>query len=180
LARDLLQAHWGITLENFKSGKDTGIDLRAVTLERFESGKDGGIDLRYAAAPGKIIVQCKHYVRTGLTGLLRDIKKEAVKVRHLQPSRYVLVTSVPLSPTDKTAIIEIIGSDVLAPGDVIGQEGLNNFLNQHPEIEGKHFKLWLASRAVLDRVLHNAAVTRSEFKVRQVYQEARRYVHSDA
>jgi hypothetical protein len=29
-------------------------------------------------------------------------------------------------------------------------------------------------------VLHNAAVTRSEFKVRQVYQEARRYVHSDA
>jgi hypothetical protein len=162
LARDLLQAHWKITLESFKSGKDAGIDLR------------------YAAAQGKIIVQCKHYIRTGLTGLLRDLKKEAVKVQCLQPTRYVLVTSVPLSQADKTAIIGIIGSNVLVPGDVIGQEGLNNLLGLHSEIEGKHFKLWLASRAVLDRVLHNAAVTRSEFKVKRVYQEVRRYVQSDA
>jgi Restriction endonuclease len=162
LARDLLQAHWAITLESFKNGKDAGIDLR------------------YAAAQGKIIVQCKHYIRTGLTGLLRDLKKEAVKVRHLQPTRYVLVTSVPLSPADKTAIIGIIGGDVLVPGDVIGQQGLNDLLGQYPEIEGKHFKLWLASRAVLDRVLHNAAITRSEFKVKRVYQDARRYVQSDA
>ena len=116
----------------------------------------------------------------GLTGLLRDLKNEAVKVRCLQPTRYVLVTSVPLSPANKADIIDIIGADVLAPGDVIGQDGLNNLIGQHPEIEGKHFKLWLASRAVLDRVLHNAAVTRSEFKVRRVYQEARRYVQSAA
>jgi hypothetical protein len=162
LARDLLQAHWGITFENFKSGKD------------------GGIDLQYAMAQDRIIVQCKHYVRTGLAGLLRDLKKEAIKVRRLQPTRYVLVTSVPLSPADKSAIIAIIGGDVLAPGDVVGQEALNNLLGMYPEIEGKHFKLWLASRTVLDRVLHNASVTQSEFKVRQVYQQARRYVQSDA
>jgi hypothetical protein len=162
LARDLLQAHWGITLENFKTGKD------------------GGIDLRYATAQGKIVVQVKHYVRTGLAGLLRDLKKEEAKLRRLQPTRYVLVTSVPLTPTNKGAIIAIFGADVLAPEDVIGCEGLNNLLGQHSKIEGKHFKLWLASRSVLDRVLHNAAVTRSEFKVRQVHQEARRYVQSDA
>jgi hypothetical protein len=162
LTRDLLQAHWGITLESFKTGKDAGIDLR------------------YATTQDKIIVQCKHYIRTSRAGLLRDLRKEADKVKRLQPTRYVLVTSVPLSQADKTAIIEIIGSKVLLPGDVIGREGLNNLLGQHPEIEGKHFKLWLASRAVLDRVLHNAAVTRSEFKVRRVYQAARLYVQSEA
>ena len=57
---------------------------------------------------------------------------------------------------------------------------MNNLLGQHPMIERQHFKLWLASRAVLDRVLHNAALTRSEFKVRQVYDQARRHVQGGA
>lgn len=162
LARDLLQAHWGVTIESFKTGKD------------------GGIDLRYAAGTGKIVVQVKHFLRTGLAGLMRELAKEAAKVRRLKPTRYVLVTSVPLSAVNKDAIVALIGADVLAPSDVIGQEGLNNLLGQYPEIEGKHYKLWLASRAVLDRVLHNASVTRSEFKARQVHVEARRYVQSDA
>lgn len=162
LARDLLQAHWCVTIESFKTGKD------------------GGIDLRYAAGTGKIIVQVKHFVRTGLAGLMRELDKEAAKVRRLKPTRYVLVTSVPLSAVNKDAIVALIGADVLTPSDVIGREGLNNLLGQRPEIEGKHYKLWLASRAVLDRVLHNASVTRSEFKARQVHDEARRYVQSGA
>uniref|UniRef100_I2PX29 Restriction endonuclease type IV Mrr domain-containing protein n=1 Tax=Desulfovibrio sp. U5L TaxID=596152 RepID=I2PX29_9BACT len=162
LARDLLQMHWGVTIESFKTGKD------------------GGIDLRYAVGSGKIIVQVKHFLKTGLTGLMREIKKEANKVRRLRPTRYVLVTSVSLSAVNKDAIVTLIGSDMLKPSDVLGQEDLNNLLGQHPVIERRHYKLWLASRAVLDRVLHNAAVTRSEFKVRQVYEEARRYVQSSA
>lgn len=162
LARDLLQEAWGVTIESFKTGKD------------------GGIDLRYAAATGEVIVQVKHLTKTGLAGLLRELKNEAAKVMRLQPSRYILVTSVPLSAVNKDTVVGIIGAGVLKPTDVIGCEGLNNLLSQHGEIEGKHYKLWLASRAVLDRVLNNAAITRSEFKVRQVYQEARRYVQSSA
>lgn len=162
LAQDLLQAHWGVTIENFKTGKD------------------GGIDLRYAAATGTIIVQVKHFTKTGIAGLLRELKNEAAKVRRLQPSRYVLVTSVTLSAVNKDAVVSVIGADVLRPTDIIGREDLNNLLGQHGEIEAKHYKLWLASRTVLDRVLNNAAVTRSEFKVRQVHNEARRYVQSSA
>jgi hypothetical protein len=162
LARDLLQAEWRVNLESFKSGRDQGIDLRYVQVQN------------------TTIVQCKHYIRTGLSGLLRDLNKEAAKVRQLKPTRYVLVTSIPLSPADKSKIIDIIGSDVLASGDILGHAELNGLLSQHSDVEGRHFKLWLASRAVLDRVLHNAAVTQSEFKVQQVYNEARRYVQSDA
>ena len=157
-----MQAQWGVQLESFKTGKD------------------GGIDLRYSVGPTKTIVQVKHYLRTGLSGLLRDLKAEAVKVRRLAPSRYVLVTSVPLSPDNKEVITRIIGRDLLRAADVIGADDLNNLLGQHPEVEGRHYKLWLASRGVLDRVIHNAAVTRSEFKARQVYEQAKRYVVSDA
>jgi hypothetical protein len=160
LVRDLLQAHWGITLESFKSGRDQGIDLR------------------YAWGPNKMVVQVKHYLRTGLDGLLREVEKEAIKVDRLKPSRYIFATTVPLSPADKDKIIALIGSKYLASGDVLGPAEFNNLLGQHPNIESNHFKLWLASTTVLQRVLHNAEVTRSIFKVRQVYKQARRYVMS--
>lgn len=162
MARDLLQAGWGLTLESFKTGKDSGIDFR------------------YAHAGAHTIVQCKHYVRTGLAGLLRDIGREAIKVRSLQLHRYVLATSVPLSPKNKEEIVRIIGADVLQTGDILGRDDLKNRLGQYPTVEGRHYKLWLASRAVLDRVLNNAVVTQSEFKVRKVYREIRRYVQSQA
>lgn len=158
LARDLLQADWGVTIEDFKAGKDRGIDLR------------------FAGTPNRTIVQVKHYVRTGLAGLLREIKKEATKVQQLNPGRYVLVTSVPLSAQNKDEIVAIIGAQYLKAEDVMGQEALNNLLGQHPEVEKQHFKLWLASKPVLDKVLHNAEVTQSEFKARRVHEKARRYV----
>ncbi len=162
MARDILQAEWGFNLESFKTGKD------------------GGIDFRYTTADSSIVVQCKHYVRTGLAGLLRDLGKEAAKVRNLKPQRYVLVTSVPLSPANKNAIIDIIGADVLTTSDVWGQDDLNNQLVLYPAVEASHYKLWLASRAVLDRVLNNASITQSEFKVQKVYREIPRYVQSNA
>jgi DNA polymerase III delta prime subunit len=162
MARDILQAEWGFNLESFKTGKD------------------GGIDFRYAQANSSIVVQCKHYIRTGLTGLLRDLEKEVKKVRNLKPQRYILVTSVPLSPANKDDIVRIIGADALNSGDILGQSDLNNRLTQYPEIEGNHYKLWLASRAVFDRVLNNSIITQSEFKVRAIYKDIPRYVQSNA
>ncbi|MYE06537.1 MAG: hypothetical protein F4Y04_04835 [Chloroflexi bacterium] len=162
LARDLLQAAWGVELESFKTGRD------------------GGIDLRYARAGANVIVQCKHYVESGIAALRRAMRGEAEKIDRLDPERYVVATSVPLSPGNKDAIVEVVGPSILSPADVLGAEDLNNLLALHPEIEKRHFKLWLASSAVLERVLHNASVTQSEFKVEQVHRDARRYVQSAA
>jgi DNA polymerase III delta prime subunit len=162
LTRDLLQAEWGVTIENFKAGKD------------------GGIDLRFAQAPHRTIVQVKHFHKTGFAGLCRDLKKEAEKVEKLNPARYVVVTSVPLSPANKTAIAALFAPGRLKENDIVGQEGLNNLLGLHPVVEGQHFKLWLASRAVLDRVLNNAAITKSDFKAKKVYEQAKKYVESSA
>lgn len=162
LARDLLQEHWGVAIESFKAGKD------------------GGIDLRYAQGANKLIVQVKHFLKSGLSKLKSELNKEVRKVKQIQPTRYSIVTSVPLSAGNKNDIVKIIGADVLKPTDIFGQEDLNNLLGLYPKIEHQHYKLWLASRAVLDRVIHTATLTQSEFKVQQVHQEARRYVQSDA
>ena len=161
LVRDLLQAQWSVRLESFKTGRD------------------GGIDLRHARGSGNFIVQVKHYVRTGFAGLLRDLKKEDAKIAKLAPSRYVVVTSVPLSPANKDKIVATLPSAPLTVSDIFGQDDLNNLLGSYPAIEQGHPKLWLTSRAVLDRVLHNAEITRSEFEVDKICKQIRRYVQTD-
>ncbi|MFZ3117221.1 MAG: hypothetical protein WA159_02790 [Variovorax sp.] len=161
LARDLIQARDDIILESFKTGRDLGIDFRR------------------ACATGSVIVQCKHYVVTGLAGLMVDLKKEAIKVAKLKPNRYILVTSVGLTPPNKTAIQALFGA-VLATNDILGADDLNNLLGLHRTVEQQHYKLWLASRVVLDRVIHNASLTQSEFDVERVHRDIHRYVRSAA
>ena len=77
-------------------------------------------------------------------------------------------------------IVDALPSAPLTVSDVFGQDDLNNLLGLYPEIEQKHPKLWLTSRAVFDQVLHNAEITRSEFAVRKIHQQIRRYVQTDA
>ncbi|QND63668.1 hypothetical protein HB777_06985 [Mesorhizobium loti] len=161
LVRDLLQAEWGVLLESFKTGRD------------------GGVDLRYARGPHNLVVQVKHYVKTGVTGLIRDLRLEVAKVTALKPTRYILATSVPLSPANKRAIAEVFDGALAVP-DVLGREDLNNLLSRRPNIEHKHYKLWLASRAVLDRVMHSDVLTQTEFQVEKIHATIRRNVRSDA
>ena len=162
LVRDLLQAQWSQQFESFKTGRD------------------GGVDLRYARGTDNLIVQVKHYVRTGFAGLTRDLAKEDPKLTNQKPSRYVIATSVPLSPANKAKIVDALPSAPLVVSDVFGQDDLNNLLGLHPTIEQRHPKLWLTSRAVFDQVLHNAEITRSEFEVRKIHQQIRRYVQTEA
>ena len=103
LTRDLLQAEWNVRLEAFKSGRDSGIDLR------------------YSPAGGKTIVQCKHYVVSGFAKLLAHLRNsEKPKIDALRPSRYVVVTSVGLSPGNKDEIIRTLQPFILSASDVVG------------------------------------------------------------
>lgn len=161
LSRDLIQERDGVILESFKTGRDQGIDFRC------------------ARAPGSIVVQCKHYVGTGLSGLLADLKKEAAKAVALNPQRYMLVTSVGLTPQNKSSIQQLFGS-MLSTFDILGPDDLNNLLGIHPTVEQRHYKLWLTSRAALDKALFNASITQSEFDVARVHRDIQRYVRNDA
>ena len=104
MCRDLLQAEWKGLFESFKPGKD------------------GGIDLRFLMLGTKSIFQCKHLVRTGLSGLYRELAQEAPTICELKADRYLLVTSVPLSPANKDKIVGIVGGNLLKPSDILGQD----------------------------------------------------------
>src|SRR5262245_16897710 len=117
LVGDLLSADEGHRYEAFGRGRDSGIDLRHST-----------------AANGSTIVQAKHYRDSGLSKLLSALKKEKPKVDKLHPTRYVLATSVSLTPSSKNSIIALLAPHVKAPADILGAEDLNALLLKHDDV----------------------------------------------
>jgi hypothetical protein len=163
ISRDIIQARDNIVLESFRTGRDDGIDFRYCPSE-----------------DQKIIVQCKHYRGTSVSGLIRSLKKEAQKLIKLSPSRYIIVTSLPLTPANKASIQKLFASNVLKAEDIITAEDLNNLLGMFPQIETSHHKLWLASIPVMQKVLHNAEHTRAADEIERISENIKRYVQSDA
>jgi len=139
LASDLLSRDWGVRLESFKPGKDKGMDLR---------------NARTFAGSGITVVQCKRYAPHKFAELLRTTKSEKAKIDKLRPARYVLATSVPLSPDNKDALLAALHPWCRSSEDIYGATELNFLLRKYPKIEKDHFKLWISSTAVLERVLH--------------------------
>jgi hypothetical protein len=162
LTRDLLQEEWGVRLETFKTGRDQGIDLR------------------YAAVPGEsTIIQCKHYAGSSAAKLVRDLgTKERPKIERLAPTRYVLVTSLPLNPAEKSKLLAVLHRFAQGPQDVFGANDLNNLLGRHSTVEERHFKLWMSSTTVLQQVMHNATRVQTEFDVQRVLRNIPLYVQT--
>jgi hypothetical protein len=125
-------------------------------FEVFPEGPDAGMDGRHALADGAIILQAKHYRRSGFSGLKSTMAKERKAIERLQSKRYILVTSAPLTPRNKSALSEIIGSALRTPGDIFGPGDLNALLRKHPDIEKAHQKLWSQSTTVLETVVTEA------------------------
>jgi hypothetical protein len=152
LARDLLQAEWNESLEAFRTGRDRGIDLR-----------------RISASNGTTIVQCKHFVASGYSKLLSHLRSsELRKVKALAPERYVLMTSVELSPTNKDSIQELLHPFIRTPQDIIGANDVEGLLQRHADVARSNLKLWLTGTEILERVLHNAEICQTEFEVERV------------
>ncbi|MCD4784405.1 MAG: restriction endonuclease [Candidatus Eremiobacteraeota bacterium] len=164
LVRDLLQKEKGITLESFKSGRDKGIDLRYSRKKR-----------------SRMIIQCKHYAVSGFSPLYRNLEKtELAKVKELGPSKYLLATSVGLTPSNKDKILQLFHPYIKLPNDIYGKEDLNNLLGKFPKIETKNFKLWLSSTAVLSKLLNSAICNQTEFELEKIKNKIRIYVQNNS
>lgn len=160
LVRDLLQAEFNITMESFGPGKD------------------GGIDFRFALADQGVVVQVKHHVEGGSRSLIRTAAKEDQKVRKLAPGRYILATSTSLTPALKGKVIQAMPSTPLSVGDVLGREDLNNLLGMHSHVLRQHFKLWLTSTDVLERILHSAVYNRTDAELARIKQLVPKFIHN--
>ncbi len=114
----------------------------SVFIESFTTGRDGGIDLRYTNQIGKkLIIQAKRYKDFG--PLFNHLKTEVEKVKSLSPQRYILATSVGLTPNNKETIKTLFSPFFLHTEDILGRDDLNNLLGIYKDIEHKYYKLWL-------------------------------------
>jgi Novel STAND NTPase 3/Restriction endonuclease len=149
-------------------------------LEVFKSGKDKGIDLRYSSVTGdQFIVQCKHFVESGFQKLKYHLKEsELSKIRRLNPERYALATSVPLSPPNKDDLMAILRPYCISTADIFGKGDLNNLLGRHLDVEKQHFKLWLSSSAVLERTLNSTLYNESTLERNRIIDRMKRYVQN--
>jgi hypothetical protein len=162
LARDLLQAEFGLLFESFGPGRDLGVDFRFS-----------------AARGGDTVVQVKHYT-SGFGALLQAAKREDEKVARLKPARYILFTSVSLRSPVKEKLKAALPSAPLSLADIYGREDLNNLLGRHPEVEKKHFKLWLASSAVLERIVHSGLYNRTRAEMDEICTLVPKFVQNDS
>lgn len=161
IARDLLNAKYGLALQNFKVGRDKGIDLRFSTSENNNS----------------IVVQVKHYANSTYAQLKHTIhKKELPKVEKLNPNRYIVVTSMSLSATEKDELKNILSPYVITSNDIIGREDLNSYLVEFNQIEKKYFKLWFSSIDVFNAVINNAIEGRTRYLLEKIQKKIPFYV----
>ncbi|QSB28467.1 restriction endonuclease [Flavobacterium sp. CLA17] len=161
LTRDLLSKELNVNFQSFKPGPDKGIDLRYSTVND----------------ENEIIVQVKHYLGSGISKLKLDLKNNEIqKVVLLKPKRYLFCTSLPLSPQDKEEIKNIFNPYIQSTSDVIGKEDLNKWLDDYPEIQERHFKLWLSSLDIIKKIVKNGVKGRSEFYKEKILKEIKVYV----
>lgn len=161
LSRDLIQARDG------------------VYVESFTAGKDGGIDFRYALSKDRTaVIQAKRYAT--YTSLLSALKNEVKKIQKLNVHRYYISTSVGLTPKKKAEIQDLFGSEILGTGDILGKDDLNNLLGLYPELEKKYYKLWLASTAVLESILHKRIQNWAAFEMDKIKNDIHQYVINDS
>jgi hypothetical protein len=156
-----------------------------VHLESFRSGRDQGIDLRYSIPGDKtnLVIQAKHYARSGFNKLKSHLKnKELPKLAKLKtkPSRYILTTSVSFTPNRKNELFDILKPYCKSQGDIFGLDDLNNLLGKYSDVEQNHFKLWLPSTAVLERLLHNRVFSQSALELDEIKRLISLFATTDA
>jgi hypothetical protein len=77
-------------------------------FERFKPGKDQGVDGRYFSDGQEVILQCKHWPGSQLKALISKLKRtEANNVKKLNPTRYLLAITHPLSRVDRARIAQV-------------------------------------------------------------------------
>ena len=163
LCRDLLQAELGHSLELFAPGPDGGIDIRYV----------GEVD----GEGNTIVAQCKRWDENSFNNLLRHLSRvELPKIQELAPDRYIVMTSVRLTPIRKKSIFDALQPWVKTPADVIGRDDLSGLLAKHQDVEHRHVKLWLTSTEVLDALLNSEIARRSEDALERAQRQLRLWV----
>lgn len=152
ITRDLLHEEFGINFQTFAKGKDQGIDCLH------------SIDNNY-----EIVVQCKHYANSNFSVLFNKLKKEELKkLKRINPKRYILVTSLDLTLSNKQKILDLFEGFIKDTSDILDYNSLNNLLNNYPQVKKNYLKLWIKDSDYLDYLLNRQTHNKSKNKLKNI------------
>lgn len=164
LVRDLLNAAMEVRLSVSPEGPDGGIDILAAgELPQFS-----------------VVVQCKHYSKSKFASLKKSLSSEVQRIAKLNPLRYVIATSLELTVSQKKEIAALFGGQIRSLDDVLSLQDIQALLRVHPEIEKAHYKLWLGSTALLERILHRGTNVWESLLARRIEEHRRTFVQVPA
>jgi len=167
LTRDLLRASQSLRLRSFAPGRDAGIDLRG-----WEAGRPNS----------RVIVQCKHMIGSTYPVIRNVIKAEKGKLDKLKrkPNRYILATTKPLTARNIEELFEILKPYCRSSDDILDGGSIDDMLAQHEDILRRHYKLWVTSTPILQKVLNAGIYNRSESYLENLLLKSRTFVQPNA
>ena len=161
LVRDLLQKKMDLIIENFPEGVDGGVDLRFFDEKEY-----------------LYVVQCKRY--KSFNDLFKSLKLEVEKVKKIAPYKYLVATSVELSILQKNKIKQLFIPFIHKDNDILGRSDLNNLISLYPEIETRHFKLWMSSINVLNKIINSKVYYQSKYELDELNESLKLYVINES
>ena len=123
-------------------------------LRCFAPGRDGGVDITETKLSGKHMVQVKHYIDSPYRTLLSSLKKELPKVKQKQPEHYYVCCAKQLTAQNISEIYQLFSDYMDDAEAVVDLMEIDSFLHkkENADILERHYKLWLESTNVLERL----------------------------
>lgn len=132
------------------------------TVEEYCEGPDSGKDgLIHLSSTEIKVIQSKHYLKTGFSGLYNKIEKSEIKkIIKLNPKEYVLATSIDLSAEQSKKIEDLIKNNVSNTRiEIWGYSTIESLLDENPDIVKATIKLWAQNVDVIKHILNPEAET---------------------
>lgn len=181
LCRDLINEEQLLSIKtNHGLKKQANFILNFSTFKR---GADRGIDLHFEYENIEVVGQIK-LSRGKFNDLLNSLKKkingknELDKIKEINPTKYILMTSVPLSLENKRKIKDFFHPYIHKLEDIYGFEDINKLIKQYPNVERRHLKLYFNSPLIIEKIINQATLSRSSFDLMEIKRDFAHYVQT--
>ena len=124
-------------------------------LHVFARGRDGGVDLTDDSNKHNIVVQVKHYEKSGFTALKNNLEKEIEKVEKLDPEQYFVCVSQSLTDSNVNKIYQMFSDYMESTNNILTLDDIDSFLHnpENIQIARNHTNLWLESGMTMQLLL---------------------------
>ena len=151
-----------------------------VQLRIFATGRDGGIDATDDTKTHNIVVQAKHYIRSGYAALLRTLQGEVEKVKQLDPNKYYVCCAQKLTPGNVSEIYCLFSDYMCDTNNVIDLNVIDTFLSkpENADVLRKHYKLWLESTEILNQIYNRNIFIDCEVLLADIEEQSKFFVET--